>query len=151
MDGTGELTDFVMNDKCAAGTGRFLEVMCRTLEISLDELGPLSKKGKNPVPLSSRCSIFCKTDVIHHLQRGVSKEDLAASVNIAMAERVALLVRRVSIEPEVTISGGVAKNSGVTAELERMLRVRMLPVPTDPQIIGALGAAVLASRMGGGA
>jgi len=151
MDSKGELADFVMNDKCAAGTGRFLEVMCRTLEISLDELGPLAKKGKNPVPLSSRCSIFCKTDVIHHLQRGVSKEDLAASVNIAMAERVALLARRVKMQPEVTMSGGVAKNSAVRAELERMLGVRMLLMPTDPQIVGALGAAILASRMGGGA
>jgi predicted CoA-substrate-specific enzyme activase len=150
MDGSGELADFVMNDKCAAGTGRFLEVMCRTLGVSLDELGPLSMKARNPVDISSRCSIFCETEVLHYMQRGADKADIAASVNRAMAERVAALARRVGVEPEVTMSGGVAKNTAVKAELERILGVRMLPTPADPQIIGALGAAVLARKMGGG-
>lgn len=150
MEASGELKDFVMNDKCAAGTGRFLEVMCRTLDISLDELGALSLKSRNPVDLSSRCSIFCETEVLHYLQRGVDKADIAASVNRAMAERVAALARRVGVEPEVTMSGGVAKNAAVKGELERILGVRMVPCPVDPQIVGALGAAVLARKMGGG-
>jgi len=149
MEPTGELKDFVMNDKCAAGTGRFLEVMCRTLGITLDELGTLSLKSRHPVDLSSRCSIFCETEVLHYMQRGVDKADIAASVNRAMAERVAALARRVGVEPEVTMSGGVAKNAAVKAELERILGVRMVPCPVDPQIVGALGAAILARRMGG--
>jgi predicted CoA-substrate-specific enzyme activase len=150
MDSSGELSDFVMNDKCAAGTGRFLEVMCRTLGVSLDELGPLSMKARNPVDISSRCSIFCETEVLHYMQRGAEKADIAASVNRAMAERVAALARRVGVEPEVTMSGGVAKNTAVKAELERILGIRMIPTPADPQIIGALGAAVIARKMGGG-
>lgn len=149
MDASGELSDFVMNDKCAAGTGRFLEVMCRTLGVSLDELGPMSLKSRNPVDLSSRCSIFCETEVLHYLQRGSEKVDIASGVNRAMAERVASLARRVGVQPEVTMSGGVAKNSAVKAELERILGVRMIPCPTDPQIVGALGAALMARKMGG--
>ncbi len=149
MEPTGELRDFVMNDKCAAGTGRFLEVMCRTLGITLEELGTLSCKSKHPVGLSSRCSIFCETEVLHYLQQGVDRADIAASVNRAMAERVAALARRVGIEPDVTMTGGVAKNAAVKAELKRILGVKMVPCPVDPQIVGALGAAILASRMGG--
>ncbi len=149
MDTAGELKDFVMNDKCAAGTGRFLEVMCRTLGITLDELGTLSLKARHPVGLSSRCSIFCETEVLHYLQRGADKADIAASVNRAMAERVAALARRVGVEPDVTMSGGVAKNGAVKSELERILGVRMVPCPVDPQIVGALGAAILARKMGG--
>jgi predicted CoA-substrate-specific enzyme activase len=149
MNSSGELEDFVMNDKCAAGTGRFLEVMCRTLGIPLEELGPISMQSRQPVGLSSRCSIFCETEVLHYLQRGTDKADIAASVNRAMAERVAALARRVGVEPEVTMSGGVAKNPAVKAELERILGVRMRPCPVDPQIVGALGAAVLAGKTGG--
>jgi predicted CoA-substrate-specific enzyme activase len=150
LNASGDLEDFVMNDKCAAGTGRFLEVMARTLGLSLEELGPVSKMARNRVALSSRCSIFCETEVLRFLQRGAEKADIAAGVNRAMAERVAALVRRVGAEPEVTMSGGVAKNPAVKEELERILGIRIRPCPVDPQIVGALGAAVLARRMGGG-
>ena len=145
----GELLDFVMNDKCAAGTGRFLEVQARTLGLSLDELGTISLSAENTLELSSRCSIFCETEVLHYLQRGHSKADIAAGVNRAMAERVTALVRRVGLEREVTISGGVAKNVAVRAELERMLNVRLIKYNVDSQIVGALGAALMAKRMGG--
>ena len=146
----GELVDFVMNDKCAAGTGRFLEVQARTLGLSLDELGTVSFSAERTLELSSRCSIFCETEVLHYLQRGHTKADIAAGVNRAMAERVAALVRRVGLEKEVTMSGGVAKNAAVRAELERMLNVRLIKYDTDSQIVGALGAALMARRMGGG-
>lgn len=145
----GELVDFVMNDKCAAGTGRFLEVQARTLGISLDELGTISQGAEKILELSSRCSIFCETEVLHYLQRGHTKSDIAAGVNRAMAERVAALVRRVGLEREATMSGGVAKNVAVRAELERMLNVKLLKYNTDSQIVGALGAALMARRMGG--
>ena len=146
---SGELIDFVMNDKCAAGTGRFLEVQARTLGLSLDELGTVSIGAEKVLELSSRCSIFCETEVLHYLQRGHSKADIAAGVNRAMAERVAALVRRVGMEKEVTMSGGVAKNVAVRAELERMLNVRLIKYSADSQIVGALGAALMARRMGG--
>lgn len=145
----GELVDFVMNDKCAAGTGRFLEVQARTLGLSLDELGVVSQGADKVLELSSRCSIFCETEVLHYLQRGHTKADIAAGVNRAMAERVAALVRRVGLEKEVTMSGGVAKNAAVRAELERMLNVRLIKYNVDSQIVGALGAALMARRMGG--
>ncbi len=145
----GELIDFVMNDKCAAGTGRFLEVQARTLGLSLDDLGKASLSAEKVLELSSRCSIFCETEVLHYLQRGHSKADIAAGVNRAMAERVAALVRRVGLEKEVTMSGGVAKNIAVRAELERMLNVRLIKYNVDSQIVGALGAALMAKRMGG--
>lgn len=145
----GELLDFVMNDKCAAGTGRFLEVQARTLGLSLDELGTISFQAERALELSSRCSIFCETEVLHYLQRGHSKADIAAGVNRAMAERVAALVRRVGLEKEVTMSGGVAKNAAVRAELERMLNVRLVKYDVDSQIVGALGAALMARRRGG--
>jgi predicted CoA-substrate-specific enzyme activase len=145
----GDLQDFVMNDKCAAGTGRFLEVQVRTLGLTLDELGPISLSARNTLELSNRCSIFCETEVLHYMQRGYSKADIAAGVNRAMSERVAALVRRVGVEKEVTMSGGVAKNVAVRAELERQLNIKLLSYSADSQIVGALGAALLAKRMGG--
>jgi len=149
VDQGGELVDFVMNDKCAAGTGRFLEVMARTLGVTLDELGPIAQGSRNPPEMSARCSIYAETEVIHYLQRGVTTEDLAASISRAMAERVMALVRRVGVEREVMMTGGVAKNIAVRTEIEKSLSVRMVNARIDPQIIGAYGAAILAQRGGG--
>ncbi|OGP61044.1 MAG: hypothetical protein A2V67_03615 [Deltaproteobacteria bacterium RBG_13_61_14] len=145
----GELENFVMNDKCAAGTGHFLEVMSRTLGVSLEELGPLSLGSRKPVEMSNRCTIYVETEVIHYLQRGVSKKDVAAGINRAMAERVLALARRVNPEREVMLTGGVAKNVAVKNELERMLNVKVVHAPVDPQIIGAFGAALFARRKAG--
>jgi predicted CoA-substrate-specific enzyme activase len=145
----GELMDFVMNDKCAAGTGRFLEVQARTLGLSLDELGDIALSAERALELSSRCSIFCETEVLHYVQGGHSKADIAAGVCRAMADRVAALVRRVGLEKEVTMSGGVAKNVAVRAELERIFNVKLVRYDVDSQIVGALGAALMAKRMGG--
>ncbi len=141
VNADGGLEDFVMNDKCASGTGRFLEVMSRTLGVALEELGTISLRAREPVPLTDRCSIFCETEVLHHLQRGRSPEDLAAGINRAMGERVAALARRAGVTAEVTMTGGVAHNQAVRAELERLLGVRLLRCPVDPQLVGALGAA----------
>ncbi len=145
----GQMVNFAMNDKCASGTGRFLEVMARSLQVELGELGPLSMKAREPVALSSRCSIFCETEVLHFRQRGVAPADVAAGVTRAMAERVAALARRVGLEPDISMSGGVAKNQAVRAELERILGVRMVSCPVDPQVVGALGAALFASHWQG--
>ncbi len=149
VDESGELVDFVMNDKCAAGTGRFLEVMSRTLGISLEELGPISLRARERLELSSRCSIYAETEVLHYIQRGMDKANIAAGVNRSMADRVMALVRRVGLEKEVLMSGGVAKNVAVRAELEKKMNTRMVEPRIDPQIIGAFGAAILARRAGG--
>ena len=148
VNGQGDLGNFVMNDKCAAGTGHFLEIMSKALGVTLDELGPMSLGSRRPVEMSNRCSIYVETEVIHYLQRGVAKVDLAAGINKAMAGRVLALVRRVQVEKEVMLTGGVAKNVAVKAELEKMLGMRMLESRIDPQIIGAYGAAMLAQRAG---
>ncbi len=144
IDGNGNLVNFVMNDKCAAGTGRFLEIQAKALGLSLDELGEMTFKAENPVAITARCSIYAETEVIHFLQRGTSREDIAAGVNRSMAERIYYLARRVGVEREATLTGGVAKNRGVRYELERILGVKFIDLGVDPQIVGALGAAIFA-------
>jgi (R)-2-hydroxyacyl-CoA dehydratese activating ATPase len=147
VDQEGELVNFVMNDKCAAGTGRFLDVMSKTLGVAVEELGPLALKARQVIEMSSRCSIFCETEVHHYLQRGAGMADLAAGVNRTMAGRVMALVRRVGIEKEVTMTGGVAKNAAVRRELEKAMSLKMLTYSIDSQIVGALGAALIARSL----
>jgi (R)-2-hydroxyacyl-CoA dehydratese activating ATPase len=146
VDETGHLTRFAMNDKCAAGTGHFLELMSRTLEVELSDLGRLALSARRPVRMSSRCTIFVETEVIHFQQRGHSRADIAAGVADAMAERVAALARRVRPTAEVTMTGGVAKNVAVRREVEKRLDLRMLDLRFDPQLVGAYGAARLAAQ-----
>ncbi len=148
IDERGKLINFVMNDKCAAGTGRFLEVMSRTLGVSLEDLGEIALKARTRVDLSARCSIFAETEVLHFLQRGLDRSALAAGICRSMAERVMALVRRVGIESDVMMTGGVAKNPAVKRELERMIGTRMIEPKIDPQLVGAYGAAVLAMKTG---
>ena len=149
VDARGGLEQFVMNDKCAAGTGHFLELMSRTLEVELPELGRLGLAGRHPVHMSSRCSIFVETEVIHFLQRGHSREDVAAGVADAMAERVAALARRIEPTAAVVMTGGVSKNVAVRRRLEVRLGLRMVDLRLDPQLVGAYGAARIAADGGG--
>ena len=146
VDRTGKLVEFAMNEKCSAGTGRYLEIMADLLHISLKELGALSLKSKTPVQLKSTCSIYAQAEVLQHISSGVKKPNIAAGINKAMAERVLSMTRRVKIRPDIVISGGVAKNVGVVGYLEEMLDAKFLKMPIDPQIIGALGAAVIAQE-----
>lgn len=142
----GSVRDFVMNDKCAAGTGRFLEVMAGVLQVgSLDNMGPLSMQSKTPCPISSTCTIFAESEVVSLRALGKLREDLIAGVHKAVASRVAVMARRLNIRPEVIFTGGVAKNGGVKRSLEEELGLE-ITVPEEPQIMGALGAALLASR-----
>ena len=150
VDPSGKLVNFVMNDKCAAGTGHFLEVMSRTLGVTLDELGRMSLKAKKAAQMSTRCTIYVETEVIHYLQRGVPHIEVAAGINRAMAERVLALARRVNPEREVMLTGGVAKNAAVREELQKLLNVKLVLPRIDPQLMGAYGAAVFARQMGGG-
>jgi len=146
VDRTGKLVDFVMNEKCSAGTGRYLEIMADLLHLSLTELGTISLKSKTPVQLKSTCSIYAQAEVLQYISSGVKKPNIAAGINKAMAERVYSMSKRVKIRPDVVISGGVAKNIGVVGYLEDMIGNKFLKLPIDPQIIGALGAAVVAKE-----
>jgi (R)-2-hydroxyacyl-CoA dehydratese activating ATPase len=149
VSAAGALEDFVMNDKCAAGTGHFLELMARALEVELEELGPLAQRARRPVEMSNRCSIFVETEVLHYLQRSVDKADIAAGIAQSMASRVVALVRRVKPGAAVVMTGGVAKNVAVRIAIEKQLGLRVTPLKADPQIVGAFGAARLAREQGG--
>ncbi len=144
VDENGDLVKFVMNDKCAAGTGRFLEQISKTLGIKLEELASLSLASTNPLPITSICSIFIDTEALCYINEGEDLADIVAGIHQAMAGRVKGLVARVGIKEDVCFTGGVAKNGGVVKCIEDILGIKILKMPEDPQIIGALGAALLA-------
>jgi predicted CoA-substrate-specific enzyme activase len=139
----GKLVDFVMNDKCAAGTGRFLEVIAATLGIKLEDLGALSLKSTKRVSISNVCTIFAQQEIAARLSEGEKAEDIIAGMHDALASRVVTLARRFKIEPDVVLTGGVAKNSGMVNAMRENLGCEIL-VPPDPLITGAMGAAILA-------
>ncbi|MFW9823286.1 MAG: acyl-CoA dehydratase activase [Candidatus Thorarchaeota archaeon] len=146
VDKNGKILDFAMNDKCAAGTGRFLEVMGRTLELKLEELGPISLKSKNQAKITAQCSVFAETEVVSLMADGVEVSDIVAGIHDAIASRIMSLVYRVGLEEDLTITGGVAKNVGVVTYLEKRLGVKSKELAVDPQLIGALGAALTAKE-----
>lgn len=148
MDENGLILKFEMNDKCAAGTGRFFEVLTnRLLNISMDELGPLSLESNDPCLISSMCTVFAETEIISFLSEGRSKEDIIAGMNRSIAKRVVAMGKAGQIQFEQTIvfSGGVANNVGVTKALEDVLQKPVKAIET-PQITGALGAALIAYK-----
>ncbi len=148
VDPNGNVIDFVMNDKCAAGTGRFLEVMARTLEIELEEMGLLSLQGNDKLTISSLCTVFAESEVVSLIGADHKREDICRALHIAIAKRITAQARRVGIEEQVVMSGGVAKNVGVVRELERLLNTKLRMAP-DPQIVGAVGAALIGLESAG--
>ena len=145
-DEKGHITNFVMNDKCAAGTGRFMEVMAKTLELPLDDIGKLSLQTvKEPCSISSVCAVFAKSEVLALLRHGEDKNDILAGLCEAFASRVFNLLSMIEIEREFVISGGIAKNIGLVRRLEERAGLSA-NIPSEPQIVGALGAAVFAKE-----
>ena len=142
----GKLLDFVMNDKCAAGTGRFLELIAATLGIKLEELGGISLKSAKKVQISNLCTIFAQQEVVARLSEGEKPEDIMAGLHDALSSRVAALARRLKIEPDVVLTGGVAKNLGIVKAMKENLGCELL-VPEDPLLTGAMGAAILAKEL----
>lgn len=143
IDARGRVVDFMMNEKCAAGTGRFLDVMCRVLEIGIDDIGPLSLSSQNPVQISSTCTVFAESEVISHVARGTPVEDIVAGICSAISARVYGLGRRILKDcKRIVFTGGVAKNQGIVKGLEERLGSLLL-VPPNPQIVGAIGAAFI--------
>ena len=139
----GEVLDFSMNDKCAAGTGRFLAGAADVLGLTLDEIGEISLKGTKPIRLTSVCTVFVESDILSHLAQKQKVENILAGVHLAIAARTIGLVRRVGVEEEVTFTGGVARNIGMVRALEGKLGTS-LNVSADSQYIGAIGAALFA-------
>jgi len=142
----GQLVDFRMNNKCAAGTGKALELMARSLGVDVSELGPLSLEAKNPIKMNKPCCILTQIDVKFFMFEGRDRADIAAGINDNVAREILHLVWDVGVEKEVAVTGGAAKNIGLVQCLEHYLGVTSVRFQVDPQLIGAIGAAVLASE-----
>ena len=142
----GTVKDFSMNDKCAAGTGRFLEVMARALEADLDDFGSLSLRSDNPSKISSICTVFAESEVISLIAKGENREDIIAGIHESVALRISSMARRVGVREPVMMTGGVGRNIGVVRALERALNVP-IEVSEYAQVNGAIGAAVIATRI----
>ena len=148
LDSRGRMREFLMNDKCAAGTGRFLDVMANILQIPVDQLGDCAAKSTAPASISSTCTVFAESEVISQLANGTALPDLVAGICDSVAGRVAALAKRLGVESAVCMSGGVARNSGVRRALEQQLGTEIL-VSEHAQLFGAIGAALYAHRKAG--
>jgi benzoyl-CoA reductase subunit D len=144
-DERGVMADFVVNERCAAGAGTFIEAMARALEVKMEEMGPLSLKAERASPINASCVIFGESDVVTLIHRQESKPEIARAVFDAMADRVSSMVHRLGVNPDVVLVGGVAKDVGFVASLKRKLGVDIL-IPENPEYAGALGAALLAAN-----
>jgi predicted CoA-substrate-specific enzyme activase len=142
VDATGKITDFVMNDKCAAGSGRFIEVIADTLGVPLERVGDLSLQSKNPAKISNICTIWAQQEVAASLAQGIPISDLLAGVHHSLTDRICRMVNRLRVEEAVIVTGGGAKNKGLLKALSEQLGHEIL-VPEEPLITGALGAALL--------
>ena len=149
LNGDGSVLEFAMNDKCAAGTGRFFEAMSRIFRMNLDEFSSLSLKANKIIPVTAQCSVFAESEVISLLARRNPPEDIAAGIQMAVSKRCFTLLKRVGMRPQVTVTGGCAKSQGLIKALTRIIDMEVTTLPVDPQIIGALGAAVFACRRAG--
>jgi predicted CoA-substrate-specific enzyme activase len=143
LDSRGMVTDFAVSEKCAAGSGRFIEVIANVLRIDLEEFGSLSLKSKNPVTFSTGCAVFGESEAITRVVEGVAKEDIAAGVNLALGAKIASLAKRIRLQPPCAVCGGGALNRGLIAAVESELGVRLL-LPAEPRTVTALGAAIQA-------
>ena len=146
VDGNGVVMNFIMNDKCAAGTGRFLEVMARALEADLDRFGEISLRSVNPAKISSLCTVFAESEVISLISKGEERQNIIAGIHESISARISAMMKRVGITPPVMMTGGVAKNIGVVRALEKMIDT---PIEVSPyaQENGAIGAALLAQKL----
>ncbi len=140
----GSVSDYLENEKCASGNGRFLELVAEALEVNIDRIGPLSLDSGKPLPLSTQCVVFAESEVINHVNAGEEPADILAGLHRSIAERVVSLANKLNFTPPVAMVGGVAKNTGVVHFLEDTLKEPLQPLTQDPQIISALGAALLA-------
>jgi len=145
LDDELRMINFAMNDKCAAGTGRFLEVLARVLDVPLSEMGELSLKSEDPVDITTTCLVFAKSEVASLIFKGHSKQDIIAGIHRAVARRLVAMAKKVGVNEVVFFDGGPARNIGMVRAMEKELGIRMY-VPEMPQIVTATGAAVLAAE-----
>lgn len=142
----GQVVDFMMNDKCAAGTGRFLEVMAQALDMKLEELGERSLQSKKKVHISSMCTVFAESEVISLIAEGWKKEDIIRGLHEAITSRIYSMAARLHIRNIIALTGGVAKNKGIICAFRKRIKGKFY-IPPEPQIVGAIGAALIARNL----
>ena len=144
----GMMKNFVMNDKCAAGTGRFYEAMARSFEMSLPEFSNLSLTAKNVIPITAQCTVFAESEVITLVGEGKPMDEIAAGIQMAVAKRCFVMSKKAGATDAITLTGGCAKNAGLKKAIEHVLKLKVIDLTTDPQLMGALGAAEYARQKG---
>jgi len=141
----GKVVDFAINDKCAAGAGTFAEAMARALEVNLEEMGPMSLKSQKSVPMNAQCAVFAESEVVSLIHAKHAKEDIVRAVHDAIAERIASMTRKIGIEKDVALVGGMARNVGFVDSLKKDLKQELI-IPENPEYSCALGAAFAAQE-----
>ena len=148
IDSDGTVLNVAMNDKCAAGTGRFYESMARAFEMSLEEFSGLSLSAKNVIPITSQCAVFAESEVISLVGEGKPMDEIAAGIQLSVAKRCFVMAKKAGVVDSVTLTGGCAKNEGLKRAIEKVLKIKVVDLQTDPQLMGALGAAEYARQKG---
>ena len=144
----GRPVDFLMNDKCAAGTGRFYEAMARSFEMTLPEFSKLSLTAKNVIPITAQCTVFAESEVITLVGEDKPMDEIAAGIQMAVAKRCFVMAKKAGATDSITLTGGCAKNDGLKDAIEHVLKLKVINLKTDPQLMGALGAAEFARQKG---
>jgi predicted CoA-substrate-specific enzyme activase len=148
IDTDGTVKNFAMNDKCSAGTGRFFEAMARSFEMSLEDFSKLSLGAKNVIPITAQCTVFAESEVITLVGEGKPMDEIAAGIEMAVAKRCFVMAKKAGATDSITLTGGCAKNDGLKEAIEHVLKLKVVNLKTDPQLMGALGAAEYARQKG---
>ena len=148
IDTDGTVKSFAMNDKCAAGTGRFFEAMANAFELSLEDFSKLSLTAKNVIPITAQCTVFAESEVITLVGESKPTDEIAAGIQMAVAKRCFVMAKKAGATDSITLTGGCAKNAGLKKAIEQVLKLKVIELKTDPQLMGALGAAEYARQKG---
>ena len=148
IDTDGTVKNFAMNDKCAAGTGRFYEAMANAFEMTLPEFSKLSLTAKNVIPITAQCTVFAESEVITLVGEGKPMDEIAAGIQMAVAKRCFVMSKKAGATDSITLTGGCAKNAGLKKAIEHVLKLKVIDLDIDPQLMGALGAAEYARQKG---
>lgn len=140
----GHVADFLISEKCASGSGRFLQIIANILRIDLQDIGDLSRHSKSPVQFTTGCAVFCESEAVSRISEGFTKEDIIAGVHISIANKISSLIDRIGLKDDCAITGGAGFDSGLRSAIEKKLGIKLL-VPDNPQIITAIGAAMMAA------
>jgi benzoyl-CoA reductase subunit D len=146
IDEKGQVVDFAINEKCAAGAGAFIEAMARALEVDLQEMGPMAKKSNKEIPMNAQCAIFAESEVVGLIHAKTEKQDISKAIHDAMASRIVSMIRRIGVNKDIVMLGGVGLNPGFVNSLIKQLEIDEISIPEDPAFGAALGAALVAAE-----